>query len=126
MKGQVSLEFIVVIAIFLAVLGVWLGGVNEVQDAISLAMGTQQANIAAEKIATAINSVCVMGAGNSIKIDVNIPGKAKFTHNGDLIMKWNKKEFEKRSYCDFESFSLEGKQKLKIDYDAHRLKTTVS
>ena len=111
MKGQISLELIIVIAVFLAVLSMWLGGVNKATANIGLALGHQQAELAAKKLATAINSICVMGHGNKMEIEVYVPGKANITNNG---MHWNNHTFEKTIYCDFNNLTITRKQLLTI------------
>ena len=99
MKGQVSLEFIIVVAIFLGALSIWLGGVVDVQGAISIAMGSQQVGIAADKLSTAINSVCVMGAGNEIEIRSTISGNATIIYKDNFLMTWSNRTFERKAYC---------------------------
>ena len=109
MRGQVSLELIVVLAIFLAVLSVWLGGVNEVEHTIQLAMGSQRASIAATKLSAAMNGVCVMGDGNAENITLSLPGSATASYNGSFVLRWNNREFVRTSYCPFSNFTAGAK-----------------
>ena len=105
MRGQVSLELIVVLAIFLAALSAWLGGIKALEGTIQLAMGTQRAEIAADKLAAAMNSVCVMGEGNIEGVTLSFPGNATASYNGSFVMHWGNREFVRTSYCPFSNFT---------------------
>ena len=105
MRGQVSLELIVVLAIFLAVLSVWLGGVKAVDGAVNLAMDTRRAAIAADKLSAAMNGVCVMGEGNIENVTLSFPGNATAVYNGSFVLRWEGKEFVRPCYCPFGNFT---------------------
>ncbi|MCK4328103.1 MAG: hypothetical protein KAW41_06610 [Candidatus Diapherotrites archaeon] len=115
MRGQVSLEFMVVLAVFLAALGVWLAGVGNASHAIDAALGAKQAELAAERLASTINAVCVMGDGNSLDVEVIIPGEAELTEG--MSLHWNNKTFKKLVYCGSEGLTLSGRQKLTVTND---------
>ena len=112
MRGQVSLEFMVVLAVFLAMLALWLGGVSSASHAIDAALGARQAELAAERLAYTINAVCVMGAGNSLEAEVSVPGNASAMYSDGLSLQWKNESFEETVYCGFNSLTLSGKQSL--------------
>ncbi len=114
MKGQTSLEFMVVLAVFIAVLVFWLGGVNTANKNISEALGIQQARLATDKLSAAVNSVCVMGKGNSLDVNVAVQGNASVRYTNKLILEWNNHSFEKSVYCAFNNFELHGKDYVNI------------
>lgn len=115
MKGQVSLEALIVLAALLAALAVWLGAVNGANSAIASLMGAHQARLAAGKLAAGINAVCVMGYGNVIELEVYLPGNATFSHDGEnLSLPWGNVTFTERVHCPFDEFSVTGRRALTI------------
>ena len=100
MRGQVSLELLVVLAIFLAVLGAWMAGVVEVQAEMGRAFGAESASIAAGRLASAMDSACVMGDGNREALDIYLPDNATVGVEGNrLVLRYVEKSSERPLIC---------------------------
>ncbi|MFC2174707.1 hypothetical protein ACFLQ2_02445 [archaeon] len=108
MRGQVSLEFMVVLAVFLAAMALWLTGVNQASGAITVALGAKQSVLAAERLASTINAVCVMGSGNSLDTEAYVAGNASVIYDSALVLDTT----EKTVYCEFNDFTVSGKQEF--------------
>lgn len=116
MKGQVSLEALIVLAALLAALALWLGGVNSANSAVASLMGAHQARLAAGKLAAGINAVCVMGVGNALELELYVPGNATFSYDGENVsLPWGNVTFTERVHCPFEEFSVAGRRALTIE-----------
>ena len=72
MKGQISLEFLIVLAIFLAMLAVSITALVNVKDVGEAQMEEQRARMAAQEIANTINNICILGNGNSRSIETGL------------------------------------------------------
>ena len=108
----------IVLAALLAALAVWLVGVNAAADGMGAALGTQQARLATAKLASAINSACVMGTGNTVSVEVSVPGNATVSYGDGLTLAWGNKTFTERVYCGFSDFMLVGRERLDVTNDA--------
>ncbi len=79
-KAQVSLEFLVLLAAFLAFLTVWLSLILKVEGGIEKSLEFSRLEAAASDIREAADAVCLMGPGSSNAMKVS--GNAKLTLSG--------------------------------------------
>ena len=116
MRGQASLEMLIVVAVFLAVLGLWLGGVATAKATIESAFDLQQTRATALAISKAINTVCVMGPGNSLLLETYLPLNTTIEYDGNFTFCYGNNTIEHPSHCDFNTLKLDsGKQTLSIE-----------
>ena len=121
MHGQASLEFMVVLAVFLAALGAWLAVVSGASHAISGALGQRHASLAAANAAYAINEACLMGPGNSVRVSLSVPGNASVKTG--LVLEWSGQELAEKVYCGFEEFTFSGTQSFVFENDNGFIRT---
>jgi hypothetical protein len=87
MKGQVSFEFLVVSAVFFGALAIWIPAVLHVQNTAYIALESRTGEIAADKLANTINSVYLLGDGNSQQVRLYVAGNATLScGEGMLVM----------------------------------------
>lgn len=111
MRGQVSLELLLVTLIALSALVIWLQGVNSVRSATLGTLNAQAEKIAADRIAGAVNAVCLMGDGNNRLVRVFFPVETRI-YFGEKLFIGNK---TRSVYCEVISDSyLEGSVSLRI------------
>lgn len=65
MRGQLSLEFLLVFAIFLALLLVSLSAISKIREVEEQQIAKRFANLMLADIANAVDEVCILGDGNS-------------------------------------------------------------
>jgi len=109
MKGQISLEFLIVLAIFLAMLVVSITALMYVKDVGEAQMEEQRARLAAQEIANTINNICVLGNGNSRSIETGLGG---FTleHSGEALrLKYKEISVAEEVLCGFIGGSFSNK-----------------
>lgn len=68
MKGQLSLEALLLVAICLALLGIALVTINSIRDKQVSAVYSRLSQNTLDDIANAADEICVMGRGNSRKV----------------------------------------------------------
>ena len=74
-KGQLSLEFLLIFAIFLSVLGVFLFSFSKVRSQTEYALEEILVSKLANDLSYSINSVCILGDGNVREIEHSaVPG----------------------------------------------------
>lgn len=72
MRGQITLEFILLFAIFLAFLIIWLPTITKARDDIIRTMASfYKANVLAA-VRNAADEICILGPGNSRAIDITL------------------------------------------------------
>ncbi|MCC7552205.1 hypothetical protein KO317_00890 [Candidatus Micrarchaeota archaeon] len=72
MKGQVSIEFLIVFVIFFSILIISIVSLINVKNKGDQSLEEQRTRLAAEEIANTINNICILGNGNSRNLYVNI------------------------------------------------------
>ncbi len=87
-KGQISMELVVllgfVLIFFIPLLLISQGKVRELNQELV----TLQAQTAASRIASTVNSIGYMGTGSSMILDIYLPAVAKvsFTEHGEIVV----------------------------------------
>lgn len=105
MKAQVSLELLVVMLIFLGMLALWLAGTSQVRDSTEKTLDAYAMKLAADRLAGAVNSVCLMGSGNSRTLKVFFPDNTTVSFDKSLIVG----SMERHTYCQVDTgFDVSG------------------
>jgi len=102
--GQASLEFIILLAAGLAALGVIIVEINTVVETSDFALGTIQSRQAVQQITSAINTVSLLGNGNTVRAETQL-SKGKLT----LEIQNQSTEAKRKKLCA--TFDLLGQKK---------------
>ena len=70
--GQASLEFIILLAAGLAALGAIIVSINSIVETSDFALGTIQSRSTTQQLTHAINTVALLGSGNTINLKTNL------------------------------------------------------
>ncbi|MCD6227435.1 hypothetical protein J7J90_02995 [Candidatus Micrarchaeota archaeon] len=84
MKAQISLELLIVFAVFLTVIIFSLSMLNTMNKNNTMLYNTMKVRMTAEDIGDAAENVCILGNGNIRK--VYVPFKVNVSYNGSHIM----------------------------------------
>lgn len=101
MKGaQVSLEYMLVMLALLTFLTVWFSSILSTQTTVNTALERSETALLADRLAEAINSVCLMGSGNKRVLKVSSLGETRVILNGTHLTIGN---FTRRIHCKVHS-----------------------
>ncbi len=81
-RGQVSLEFLVLFAAFLAFLGIWFGVIARTGEGVQKGVEAAYLQETAARIAGALDSACLMGEGNVRVVEAKLAGSAQLEVRG--------------------------------------------
>lgn len=84
-RGQASLEFLVLFAAFLAFLGIWFGVIARTGEGVQKGVEAARLEEAAARIASALDSACLMGEGNVRVVEAKLAGKAQLEVRGKRL-----------------------------------------
>ena len=84
-KAQVSLEFLVLMAAFLAFLAAWLPLIGKMKADSERALSISYARESAARLAGALDDVCMLGGGNVREVDVRLVGGARVEGKGNRV-----------------------------------------
>lgn len=102
MRGQVSLELLMVLAVFLLLLIFALGALNKIELAESNALNQRYAALAFSDISKTAETVCILGDGNRQTVEVGISDFSLTGSNKELQMDWNSQLLPPKNIgCDF-------------------------
>ena len=80
-SGQISLEFLLIFAIFLSVLGVFLFSFSKMRNQTESALEGVLLSKIANDISYGINSVCILGDGNAREVNIGTTPEIQFSCN---------------------------------------------
>ncbi|MFH0818158.1 MAG: class III signal peptide-containing protein [Candidatus Micrarchaeota archaeon] len=78
-RAQVSLEFLVLLAAFLAFTGVWLSLIFSVEHGITKSLEYSKIEALASDIREAADAICLMGPGSSKEVKIGLSAKLEFS-----------------------------------------------
>ncbi|MCD4739773.1 hypothetical protein K8R43_01125 [archaeon] len=110
MKGQVSLEMLIVMLMFLAALALWLEGMSNLTNATNKNLDAHANKIAADRLASTANSLCLMGKGNQRELHLFFPKNTSILYNDSLWIG----SFQRDTYCPVNvNFQASGSVQIK-------------
>ncbi len=102
-KGQLSLEFLIVFTIFLALLVVSLSAIAKIKQVQDREIEKKFAELAASDIANTIDEVCILGEGNSRVVGTNLNEFELFsTEEKEIQIEYQGSSISRDTMCDFE------------------------
>jgi len=116
-KAQVSLEFLVLAAAFLAFLAAWLPVIAKVKGSAESGAEAAYLQEAAARIAGALDSVCLMGEGNVRVVEIRLARDAKLELTGRklfLVAGGNAVEKDLRCEAEGAGMVLEDGERLEV------------
>jgi len=84
-RAQVSLEFLILVAAFLAFLAAWLPVLGKVKAETEQGIAISFARESAARLAGALDDVCMLGEGNVRLVDLNVVGSASVEGKGKRV-----------------------------------------
>lgn len=119
MRGQASIEFLVVAAAVLAILGMWVTVANAVNHDLNTAFEMQVARISTNRLVNGIRAVWLMGSGNSQLIEVFFLSNTSIVINQDMAISTDSFNYSHTLPITTNSsyFSISGKSALQIYND---------
>ncbi|VVC04591.1 Uncharacterised protein [Candidatus Burarchaeum australiense] len=84
-RAQVSLEFLVLVAAFLAFLAAWMPVISRINADAGKGIAEMQARETASGLAAALDDVCMLGEGNVRMVDVKLAGPADVEGRGKRV-----------------------------------------
>lgn len=102
MKGQISLEFLIVFTIFLFILIFSIMSLMHIKGKGDNYFEGQRTNLAADEIANTINTVCILGNGNSRTLYIQLNNYSlEMPNERALRLKYNNITIAKSVRCEF-------------------------
>ncbi|MFA6036055.1 MAG: class III signal peptide-containing protein [Candidatus Micrarchaeia archaeon] len=120
-RGQVSLEFLVLFAAFLAFLGIWLGVIARTGEGVQAGVEAADLQATGARLASALDSACLMGDGNVRIVEAQLAGAAQVEVRGDrLFLIGEKGAVRQELKCDAGTalFELQNGQKVEVRREA--------
>ena len=119
-RAQLSIEFLILLAAFLAFLILWVPLVFGVRQAGEDVLAREYAKLALADIKNAAEDVCVLGKNNARGVNVNLKGEWKVTTSENEIKIGNGATvFNEKTRCALEraEFGLSGREIVVIKND---------
>lgn len=88
MRGQLSLETVLLFAAFLAVLAVSIGALKVVDERYSVALLRESHRAASSKLFVAIDSASSFPAGSTLLVDLSVPSNSSLSYASGALW-WN-------------------------------------
>ncbi|MCX8202287.1 MAG: class III signal peptide-containing protein [Candidatus Micrarchaeota archaeon] len=116
-KGQLSIEFILIFAIFLSVLLIFIGQFNKIKDRAQTDIQKNLVRKTSIDIENAINSICILGDNNIRELDFYFLEKTFLMKENDrLILASDSANVTLSTKCTVQfSSPLELNKKIKIE-----------
>ncbi len=111
-RAQLSIEFLILLAAFVAFLIIWVPLVFGVRQTGEDALSREYAKLALADIKNAADDVCVLGKNNARELEINLKGGWKVTAGGNEIKFGNGAAvFSEKTKCALEraEFELSGR-----------------
>ncbi len=106
MKGQLSLETLILLVVGIALISISLASLALIQNNADRAFSVISFRSSAMTLEGTIDEVCMMGKGNQIEITLREPMSMKtFGNRFDIIHDTSGESLEFESSCDLEGFS---------------------
>ena len=99
-RGQVSLEYLVLLAAFIAFLAVWVPIITSITTKTDAAIEDEYASLALGDAAAAVNNACLLGKDSTEKAEVKLVGEWTLScDSGKLELANSVKSFKKDLEC---------------------------
>lgn len=99
MRGQVSLEFLILFGLFLSMLVIAFGAITRIGKMGEQEIEKKSAELLADDISNAVNNVCILGDGNREEIETRAEFSISPEGNG-LLLKVGNTEIRKSAVCE--------------------------
>jgi uncharacterized protein (UPF0333 family) len=126
MRGQLSLEFLLLFAIFLAALAIFsMTALNTNNSAKSTVNGLLSQKVITD-LANTANDICILGEGNRRQLHVSFVDNVVISTSGqNITITYNGKQFNKMIDCEISDTELTVKDTvLNIEKDSSRIQIT--
>lgn len=112
MKGQISLEYLVLFLLFISLLSLSLFSLNSILDGARISFSNSKFASFSKNFEKNLNTVCSFGSGNSLSIDSDLDFDALyvFDSNSDVyVIRINSSNLSHvfESYCELETNHFE-------------------
>lgn len=131
-RAQVSLEFLLVLAAFLAFLALWVPVQIELIETTKASLQAKQLQLALADVKNAADAVCTLGNGNEKTIGITTPDATLAMENNTLSIKSTgnaSRQFslEEQTRCVLENktINLSGKTSLTIMNEKQEVRISV-
>lgn len=98
-RGQASLEFLILFAVFLSILIIAIGAITRIEKLGRDEMEKRSAELLANDISNAVNNVCIMGDGNMRVIESNRVFSLS-SGGGSILLRAGNIEIRKSVMCE--------------------------
>jgi hypothetical protein len=99
MRGQASLEFLILFAVFLSILIIAIGAITRIEKLGRDGIGKRSAELLANDISNAINNACILGDGNRRTVESRMEFSLSSEGNGILLRAGNA-EIKRSTMCE--------------------------
>jgi uncharacterized protein (UPF0333 family) len=99
MRGQVSLEFLILFGLFLSMLVIAFGAITRIGKMGEREIEKRSAELLADDISNAVNNVCILGDGNREEIESGTGFSISPQENG-FLLKVGNAEIRKSAVCE--------------------------
>lgn len=125
-RAQLSLEFLILLAAFLAFLALWIPVLAKVKAGSEEGMAIAYARESAARLAGALDDVCMLGRGNVREIEMRLVGPAQIEGKGKKVFvvgKAGEYAVSADRLCGSGNsgnfvLQLEGKERLRVSSEA--------
>lgn len=117
-RGQVSLEYLLIAIVILALLGISLAALVEIRSAADQSYARILFGNEAEQVANLAEQLCLLGPGNTQ--EMKLEDELDITYqNGEMQIKRGNWRYTKEMYCEVEAASLNGR--IVLENKNHRI-----
>lgn len=89
MKGQLSLEYLLLFLVALALIAVSLSALSEIRKGSMAAFSKIKFKSNAEKLSSSINEACALGEGNQVSAEITVPLQVRYSEGGISVSSEN-------------------------------------
>lgn len=107
MKGQISLELLIIFSVFLVVLSFSLYTLTEMNKRNTEAYNSMRLKLMFEDIADAVENICILGDGNIRRIELPVEVTVEF-QDSVMTLHSSGKEYERYVPCIIKQKNING------------------
>lgn len=98
-RGQASLEFLILFAVFLSILIIAIGAITRIEKIGKDEMEKRSAELLSNDISNAINNACIMGDGNMRMIESQMEFSLS-SEGSSILLRAGNAEIRKSTMCE--------------------------
>lgn len=99
MKGQVSLEFLILFGLFLSMLAIAFGAITRIEKMGNEEISARSAELLADDLSNAVDNVCVLGDGNGRTVQTTLKFSVVPEEKG-FFLKVGSNEIRRSALCE--------------------------